>query len=234
MKLVVVDKHEIFCDGLCDVLKNMPDVKLKSICGMVPNSIELITRYEPDIAIIDPATFESADLISIIQKAVPGAHIIVLTHSEAGADLISAISQGAAGYLPKDIKRQNLIELIHSVTEGGVVIGRPMAGLVYSVFRFIRDHTHAMLKPEEVGALSEQEKEILGFLAKGATNKEIADSLCVSENTVKVHMRNIMRKLHVRNRLEAGIFGLQEGISANSLETQGKDVKHHAATRGIS
>lgn len=229
MKLVVVDRNEIFCDGLCNILKTVPDVKLKSICGLVPNSIELIRRYEPDIIIVDPTTFESTDLISVLQKAVPGAHIIVLTHSKAGADLISAVSQGAVGYLPKDIKRQNLVELIHFVVEGGMVIGRPVTGLVYSVFKFIRDHMNGMLKPEEISALSEQEREILVFLARGATNKEIADGLCVSENTVKVHMRNIMRKLHVRNRLEAGIFGLQEGISTGSLENQDGGAGRHAA-----
>ena len=79
MKLVVVDRHEIFCEGLCNILKTVPDVKLKSICGLVPNSIELITRYEPDIIIVDPTTFEDADLISVLQKAVPEAYIIVLT-----------------------------------------------------------------------------------------------------------------------------------------------------------
>jgi len=159
---------------------------------------------------------------------MPKARIIVLTHSNASADLLSTMSAGAAGYILKASKYSSLLKVITLVTEGKLVIDQSMARLVADIFKFIHDHMHIIIKPEQVTSLSDQEKAILALLAKDATNKEIASSLYVTENTVKVHIRNIMRKLHAHNRLEAGIYAIQAGLVHGLYEAQGKDSTYNS------
>ncbi|GAH14257.1 unnamed protein product [marine sediment metagenome] len=146
---------------------------------------------------------------------MPKVGIIVLTHSKASTDLLSTMSAGAAGYISKEIKYEDLLKTVALVSEGKLVIDQSMARLVVDVFKFIHDHSHIIVEPEQVSSLSDQEKVVMALLAKDATNKEIASSLCVTENTVKVHVRNIMRKLHIRNRIQAGIYAIQEGLLRN-------------------
>ena len=138
------------------------------------------------------------------------------------------MSTGAAGYILKDSKYESLLKVITLVTEGKLVIDQSMARLVADVFKFIQDHMHILIKPEQVTSLTDQEKAILALLAKDATNKEIASSLCVTDNTVKVHVRNIMHKLHARNRLEAAIYAIQAGLVHGIYEAQGKDSTYNS------
>ena len=228
MNLLIIDCHEVFCQGLVKLLQPESHINILSMCGIVSEPVAAIREHKPDIILIDPKLYESIDIISRIQQVVPEARIIVLTHSKASADLISTMSAGAAGYILKDSKYESLLKVITLVTEGKLVIDQSMARLVADVFKFIHDHMHIMIKPEQVTSLTEQEKAILVLLAKDATNKEIASSLCVTENTVKVHVRNIMHKLHARNRLEAAICAIQAGLVHSIYETQGKDSTYNS------
>ena len=228
MKLLLVDNYEVFRKGLANLLESEPNIDVVSTSSTASEVIEVIRKHKPDIVLIDPELFESMDVISRIQQVMPKARIIVLTHSNASTDLLSAMSTGAAGYILKDSKYESLLKVITLVTEGKLVIDQSMARLVADVFKFIHGHTHIMIKPEQVTSLTEQEKAILALLAKNATNKEIATSLCVTENTVKVHVRNIMHKLHARNRLEAAICAIQAGLGHGIYETQGKDSTYNS------
>lgn len=228
MKLLLADNYEVFRKGLTNLLESEPNIDVVSMSATASEVIEAIREHKPDIVLIEPELYESIDVISRIQQVMPKARIIVLTHSKASADLLSTMSAGAAGYILKDSKYESLLKVTTLVTEGKLVIDQSMARLVADVFKFIHDHTHIMIKPEQVTPLTEQEKAILALLAKGATNKEIASSLCVTDNTVKVHVRNIMHKLHARNRLEAGIYAIQAGLAHGIYETQGKDSTYNS------
>jgi len=228
MKLLLVDNYEVFRKGLANLLESEPNIDIVSMSSTAPEVIEAIRKHKPDIVLIDPELYESMDVILRIQQVVPKARIIVLTHSKASIDLLSTMSAGAAGYILKDSKYESILKVITLVTEGKLVIDQSMARLAADVFKFIHDHTHIMIKPEQVTSLTEQEKAILALLAKGATNKEIATSLCVTENTVKVHVRNIMHKLHARNRLEAAICAIQAGLGHGIYEAQGKDSTYNS------
>jgi two-component system nitrate/nitrite response regulator NarL len=226
MKVIVVDRHQLFCDGLCRVLENMPKIELESACGTFPNIIEWVIQRKADILFVDPSIFESTDAISRIKQAIPRVRIIILTHSEVGSDLVSAFSQGAIGYISKDITRESLTKVVDLIIEGNIVIDQAMARLVFDIFKFIQDHAKFFLKPEQIYSVTDQEKQILTLLLKGATNREIAKTLCVTENTVKVHIRNLMRKLDVHSRLEAGMCALREGLLHDTYETKGKKSTH--------
>jgi len=228
MKLLLIDNYEVFRKGLANLLESEPNIAVVSVSSTASEVIEVIREHKPDIVLVDPELYGSMDVISRIQQVMPKARIIVLTHSNASTDLLSAMSTGAAGYILKNSKYESLLKVITLVTEGKLVIDQSMARLVADVFKFIHDHTHTMIKPEQVTSLTEQEKAILALLAKDATNKEIATSLCVTDNTVKVHVRNIMHKLHARNRLEAAICAIQAGLVHGIYETQGKDSTYNS------
>ncbi len=228
MKLLLIDNYEVFRKGLANLLESEPNIDVVSTSSTVSEVIEVVGKHKPDIVLIDPELFESIDVVSRIQQVVPQARIIVLTHSKTSTDLLSTMSAGAAGYILKDSKYESLLKVITLVTEGKLVIDQSMARLVADVFKFIQDHMHILIKPEQVTSLTDQEKAILALLAKDATNKEIASSLCVTDNTVKVHVRNIMHKLHARNRLEAAICAIQAGLVHGIYEAQGKDSTYNS------
>lgn len=226
--MLLVDNYEVFRKGLAHLLESEPNIDVVSTSSTASEVIEVVREHKPDIVLIDPELFESRDVISHIQQVVPKARIIVLTHSNASADLLSTMSAGAAGYILKDIKYESLLKIITLVTEGKLVVDQSMARLVADVFKFIHNHTHIMIKPEHITSLTEQEKAILALLTENATNKEIASSLCVTDNTVKVHVRNIMHKLRARNRLEAAICAIQAGLVPGIYETRGKDSTYNS------
>ena len=228
MKLLLIDNYEVFRKGLANLLESEPNIDVVSTSSTASEVIEVVGKHKPDIVLIDPELFESIDVVSRIQQVVPQARIIVLTHSKTSTDLLSTMSAGAAGYILKDSKYESLLKVITLVTEGKLVIDQSMARLVADVFKFIQDHMHILIKPEQVTSLTDQEKAILALLAKDATNKEIASSLCVTDNTVKVHVRNIMHKLHARNRLEAAICAIQAGLVHGIYEAQGKDSTYNS------
>ena len=127
-------------------------------------------------------------------------NIIMLTHSETDEDLISAARAGAKGYLSKDISIESLTKAIILVAEGGVVVSSPMAARLLPEFNSLHEDKDAL---KLVILLSKREKEVLSLVTQGFTNKEIATTLVICENTVKAHLRNIMEKLHTNTRQKA-------------------------------
>ena len=122
------------------------------------------------------------------------------THSEVDDDLISAARAGAKAYLSKDISIKTLIKSITLVADGGLVVSPPMAIRLLAGFSSLEENKDA----EKLAALlSKREQAVLSLVAQGSTNRQIADTLLICENTVKVHLRNIMEKLHAHTRQQA-------------------------------
>jgi len=213
-KLLMIDSHEVYLEGLLKLVQSEPNLDAVSMFGTVPEVVETVTEIRPDIVLIDPQSFESMDVVSHIRQVAPKVPVIVLTHSKKSFDFLSTVSGGATGYISKETKCENLLRVISVVSEGQMVVDQSMVRLVINALKFIHEHTHSIVNPERVHSLSDQEKAIMALLAKGATNKEIAERLFVTENTVKVHIRNIMRKFGVHHRLELGLCAIEEGISS--------------------
>ena len=228
-KLLLIDNYEVYRKGLANLLESEPNIDVVSTSATAPEVIETIKENRPDIVLIDLELFESIDIKSRIQQVALNTRIIVLTHSKTSTDFFSTMSAGASGYVLKDSSYESLLKVIALVNEGKIVIDQPMASLVVDAFNFIHRHVHIKIKPGQITSLTDQEKAIMALLAKYATNKEIASSLYITENTVKVHIRNIMRKLSLRNRLEAGICAIQVGLLHGKHEIQGKiDSTHNS------
>jgi DNA-binding NarL/FixJ family response regulator len=146
-----------------------------------------------------------------IKAEVPHVRIIILTVAEEDKSLFEAIKSGAHGYLLKTIEPRPLLETLRGVFKGEAPISRVTASKILGEFARQGQRTG----PEEaspVGRLSPREHEILELLIKGATNKEIAATLGISNHTVKNHLQNIMEKLHIQNRVQAVAYALQAGL----------------------
>jgi len=141
----------------------------------------------------------------------------MLTDSRDEEELFSAIEAGATGYLLKDMKIGDLVESIDLIGKGEIVVPPSLAG------KLVRKVTSTKEKEAEVkDILSQRETEILKLLVRGATNKEIAEALFIAENTAKVHLKNILGKLQLRNRQQAAAYAVKQGLVTEIRDTEEK------------
>jgi DNA-binding NarL/FixJ family response regulator len=213
MNLLLVDKREIFREGLSCLLASQPDIEVVVACGSGTEAIEKVSRLQPDVIILDTEIEDgSPDVVCRIRKSLPNsAQILMLTHSEEHRDLFDALKCGARGYLTKDATIGDLVKAVNVIAEGGVIISPPMASKMLQEFNSL--NTAGETKPADYELqLTKREKEVLTLIGGGATNREIANTLSIAENTVKVHLRNIMEKLHVQSRLQAALMARGKGF----------------------
>jgi DNA-binding NarL/FixJ family response regulator len=214
-KILLVDDKEIFREGLARVLEEQGQIEVVSQCSNGRQAIEQANSTEPDVILMDTKISEcgSIEATQRINESCPKAKVVMLTDSRNEEDLFSAIGSGATGYLAKDIKVVDLVKSIDLITKGDVVISPPVsAGLAGKV------NLATAMEPKTSDSLSEREKEILKLLSKGARNKEIARDLFISQNTVKVHLKNINEKLQVRNRQQAAAYAVQQGLTTKVVD----------------
>lgn len=227
--ILLIDNFEVFREGLTNLLQSEPGIEVQSVSATVPEIDKVTRRHKPDVVLIDIEWRESIEAILHIRQIAPNARTIIITHSKESVDFFIAMSAGAAGYVLKDINYKDLVKVIALVIEGKLVIDQHMATVVTCAFEFIHSHRHVMIKPKPVSLLTDQERAVVALLVKDATNKEIASTLCITENTAKIHIRNIMRKLHVHSRLEASIYAIEEGLVNGIYETQGKNSAYNSS-----
>ena len=202
IRIVIADREEVFRAGLAKLLKRELNIEVVSTCTLGLEAVENVHKYQPDVILIHGVLKDSSgiEVAQCISEGQSKTNIIVLTHSKAEDDLVSAIRAGAKAYLPKDVSIDNLIRTITLVAEGGVVVAPVMATKLLAEFNILEEDKSA----EKLASfLSQREREVLILVAQGFTNKEIATTLTVSDNTVKVHLRNIMEKLHAHTRQQA-------------------------------
>lgn len=213
IKVILVDKRELFRQGLAKILEGELSVHLEATCSCGLEGIEKAGELKPDVILLDTELSDCSylEVTRRIHEVSSQTRIIVLTHSETAKDLFSALRMGIRGYVSKDTKVEDLAKTITLVHEGKIVVSPPMSDTLL-------DHFSQFTLPYEVVGgkqvfnLSSREIEILNLAAKGASNQEIADSLFITKNTVKVHMRRIMQKLSVHNRRRAVALIMEKGM----------------------
>ena len=177
-------------------------------------AIDVISDLQPDIVLLDISLPEISglELLPIIKQKSPATKVIMLTAKDDEAIIVDALKAGARGYLSKDTSSQGLIKSIKIVHAGDFWIERRL------INRILEEHNSAetnsaVVHKKNVKGLTPREQEVLQILAKGYTNKEIAQKLFISEKTVKSHLNNIFKKLEVSRRLEAILYAIKAGLS---------------------
>ncbi|HEX2646360.1 MAG TPA: response regulator transcription factor [Candidatus Dormibacteraeota bacterium] len=200
IRVMTVDDHPIYRDGLAALLAVHADLELVAEAGDGARAIELFRVHRPDITLMDLSmpVMSGAEAIGRITTEFPDAKVIALTTYEGDADIHRALEAGARGYLLKDVLRNQVADAIRSVYRGERVLPAVVAQRLAAFTPRIE--------------LTERELEVLTLMAKGMSNKEIADGIGRTEATVKVHVLHILEKLEVGDRTEAVTVALKRGI----------------------
>ncbi|TVR77508.1 MAG: DNA-binding response regulator [Sphaerobacteraceae bacterium] len=210
MRVVIADDHLLFRDGLKSLLEARGvDVVAEAKNGK--QAVEMTRHFKPDIVLMDLTMPEMGglDATRVLTADESDTRVVVVTASEDDADLFEAIKSGAQGFIPKNLEASQFFELLDGVTRGEPAL---TPGLARKVLReFAKPEVPKDQKPDTV--LTEREREVLELLVQGITsNKELAERLVVSENTVKYHLRNILDKLHVQNRAQVIAYALRHRL----------------------
>ncbi len=213
LRILLADDHVLFRKGLAGLIGGRKDMQVVGEAGDGLQAIALARETSPDIVLMDINMPHCTGLEAIPQilRDLPQTRIIMLTVSEEDDDLFAAIKQGAYGYLLKDLEPQLLFDLLEGVRRGEAPVAGVMAAKILHEFRQM-DPSPAPA-PEIPDQLTAREREVLRLVANGTTNREIAIALSVTENTIKVHLRNILEKLHLQNRIQATVYAIRQGLT---------------------
>ncbi len=214
IRILVVDDHTLFRRGIAAVLANQEGLV---VVGEASDGLEAIAKAKeivPDVILMDlnMPRCSGLEATQALQAEMPQVNILVLTVSEMEADLFAAVKFGATGYLLKKAEPEELESAILHIAQGGAIVSPLMATKLLTEFKDLSAGVEREPVEKANADLSPREGEVLQLVAKGATNKEIADSLFISENTVKTHLRSIMEKLHLVNRSQAAAYAVKRGL----------------------
>lgn len=211
IKLIIVDDHTMVRQGISKVLTGDNELELVAEAEDAETAISLVRDQAPDIVLMDiyMPGMDGLAATRVIVQDFPDSRVIFLTASSDEDDILEAARAGARGYALKSTSATNLIRQIKHVAGGGVAFSAEMTSKLVAGL--------ASNKPSpafrmETSPLTQREKEVLHLISQGQTNKSIAGSLVVSENTIRAHVRSLMQKLNMDNRTQLAIYGLREGF----------------------
>ncbi len=231
IRVLVIDDHPLFRQGLRDVLRSEPDVELVGEGSSGQEALELSRQHKPDAMLLDinlPG-LNGLQVTRQLRSERSTAAVIVLTAYDDVEQVLHAFRAGASAYCPKDVTPHKLIQVLRQVVQGHYVIGDQVfdhEGLQAWLEKGVEQAGRPYMDEEReaFSPLSPREMEILEYVTRGLSNKEIAYSLGISHQTVKNHMTAILQKLDVEDRTQAAVYALRHGW-VRIQDTKGKDSK---------
>ena len=209
IRVLIVDDHDVVRQGLRFVLDQEEDIEVAGECADGARAIARLGSLRPDVMLLDmvmPGT-GGLEVLKAIGDGSAGwsPAVIVLTSFQEDERVIEAVRAGALSYLPKTTAVDQVVAAVRAAARGGSVFDPGTAALLV---RQVRDGG----RPGPLDVLSPRERDVLAGLARGRSNRQIARALGVGEETVKSHVSSILAKLHLADRTQAAIFGLQQGL----------------------
>lgn len=214
IRVLLVDDHALFRSGVKALLQRHAEFE---VVGESADSLEGVKRareLKPDVVLLDlhMPGISGKDAVKLFLEESPGTHVVMLTVSEVADDLVATLRAGASGYLLKNIETETLLDSIRRAVAGDSVVSTEMTTKLVKGLRAAGAGNGAAADKE---ALSPREHEILGYVAKGASNKEIARALDLAESTVKIHVQHILRKLNLSSRVQAAVYAIEHGLASS-------------------
>ena len=217
--LFVVDDHTLFRRGVIALLQQYPGLEVVGEAGDAAQALRLAPPLQPDVVLLDnhlPGV-TGIDAVKDLRRLMPRTRVLMLTVSEDAQDLSAALRNGAQGYLLKSIDGDVLADAIRRAACGEPVVSQELMGKLVEAFQAqeglpppapapLPAAPAASAVPEMSPLLTPREEEVLGQIALGASNKEIARTLDIAETTVKIHVQHILRKLELTSRVQAAVY----------------------------
>ena len=210
IRVFIAEDHAIVRKGISALLALEPDIEVVGEAGNGREAVSGIESTRPDVILMD-LVMPEMDGIEAIQQVVarqPQARILVLTSFATDDKVFPAIKAGALGYLLKDSEPRDVVDAIRQVYRGESSLHPRIAR------KLMQELSRPPDRPPTPDPLTEREMEVLGLVAQGKSNREIADELTVTEGTVRVHVSSILSKLHLASRTQATLYALREGLAS--------------------
>lgn len=221
IRLLLIEDNRLLRDGILGILKPHKDIVIIAASAEGKNTLLKIQQLKPNVVLLDLGlrSQNSLHVVEIVKKDFPEAKIIVMDLAPVQADILQYVKAGANGFILKDASLKDFLITIRAVAEGSTVLP-PL--LVDSLFSQIVDHAvrEGKSKLKEAVRMTKREKEVIGLLSEGMSNKEIGHRIHVSIYTVKSHIHNIMEKLALHTRLEIANYS----YTTETLKTISKSI----------
>ncbi len=212
MRLLIVDDHILFREGLTSLLSAQKDFDVVGEAGSGDEAVEKVLALHPDLVLVELGLKDGSglDTISNILSCCPDTKVVVLTLLESDDMMIASIRSGARGYLLKNTPLVRLVATLKAVENGEAGLTRKMTGRVLQ--ELTQQKNNGSTKLTGLNSLTDREIEVLRYLGAGASNDEIAERLYITHNTVKNHVHNILNKLNLKNRRDAARVARYQGL----------------------
>jgi DNA-binding NarL/FixJ family response regulator len=203
--VILAHPHTLIREGIVRILRE-GGFDVLGQTEDLPSLYKLASQYKPNIILLDwEISKNHADAIKGLSETFHGISIVVLTRPHASADFMEALAAGAGGYLSVNLSPEDFVQSLHMLAKGSLVVAKE---------KIEGEEVDLTLEkpPVPYEELSERETEVLALVGRGKTNREIAEDLIISEHTVKIHLRNILNKLDLRNRQQAASYATKIGL----------------------
>jgi len=210
IRVLLVDDHALFRSGVKTLLQRHADFAVVDEAGDGLEGIKRARSLKPDVVLLDlhMPGISGLEALRVMTEELPGIRVLMLTVSEDAQDLMEALRAGACGYLVKNIEMDALLDSIRRAARGDSVISPQMTA---KLIQGVREQPRAADRVAERDRFSPRERDILACLAQGESNKEIARELDLAESTVKIHVQNIFKKLHMTSRVQVALYAAEHG-----------------------
>lgn len=215
--VIVVDDHPLLRRGVRELLSLDEDIEVVGEAGTREEAVHLVRALEPELVVLDlnMRGTSGVEILTELKKEDPSRRIVILTVSDSGDDLVACIRAGADGYFLKDMEPERFLENIRETLCGRLVVDPSM---VRHLTEMIREKPRSV----EENPLTDRERDVLGLIAEGLSNKMIARRLGISDGTVKGHVKHLLKKLGFNSRVEAAVWASQNEMAGSDASGRQK------------